>query len=280
MRGATRHLSGHLLRRHVARPRRLPAARRGAGRPRPRGATRWRTPSSPATRRPPRCSRCARTASSWRKVQGVEPEWMHVALGGSKHETDRFRVADHMAYYPVRARFEESWRRTAAVPRDRHLPGARRTLRGLSMGRDVRRPAPSRRSPVARRGHQRRQRTELRGARRHHPGRARRRCRCPSDHRSRGSGADARPRAGAHPGGGRGASTGCCSSSLDAAGGGHGSRAAAAAIQGDLFFDLEGDPFVQEGGGRPRLPVRSGSRPFASTGKPAFHAIWGTRLGG
>ena len=41
------------------------------------------------------------------QVQGVEPPWMEVALGGSARAIDRFRVADHMAYYRrVRARFE------------------------------------------------------------------------------------------------------------------------------------------------------------------------------
>jgi uncharacterized protein len=42
-------------------------------------------------------------------IQGVEPLRMHVVLGGSKRETATFRVADHMAYYrAVKRRFEES----------------------------------------------------------------------------------------------------------------------------------------------------------------------------
>ncbi len=42
-------------------------------------------------------------------IQGVQPEWMHVALGGSKHETASFRVTDYMAYYrTVKHRFEGS----------------------------------------------------------------------------------------------------------------------------------------------------------------------------
>jgi predicted RecB family nuclease len=41
------------------------------------------------------------------RVQGVEPPWMEVALGGSARAIDRFRVADYMAYYRrARARFE------------------------------------------------------------------------------------------------------------------------------------------------------------------------------
>ena len=39
--------------------------------------------------------------------QGVEPEWMHVALGGSARTVARHRVADYMAYYrTVKAAFE------------------------------------------------------------------------------------------------------------------------------------------------------------------------------
>ena len=43
------------------------------------------------------------------RIQGVEPEWMHVALGGSARAVERFRVADYMAYYrQVKRRFEEA----------------------------------------------------------------------------------------------------------------------------------------------------------------------------
>jgi predicted RecB family nuclease len=39
-------------------------------------------------------------------VQGVRPEWMHVALGGSARTVERLRVDDFMAYYrSVRSRF-------------------------------------------------------------------------------------------------------------------------------------------------------------------------------
>jgi uncharacterized protein len=41
------------------------------------------------------------------EAQGVEPEWMHVALGGSARAVERHRVADYMAYYRmVKAAFE------------------------------------------------------------------------------------------------------------------------------------------------------------------------------
>jgi predicted RecB family nuclease len=40
-------------------------------------------------------------------LQGVEPESMHVALGGSRRAVEAFRVADYMAYYrTVKAEFE------------------------------------------------------------------------------------------------------------------------------------------------------------------------------
>lgn len=41
------------------------------------------------------------------RIQRVRPEWMHVALGGSARETARLRVDDYMAYYrAAKARFE------------------------------------------------------------------------------------------------------------------------------------------------------------------------------
>ena len=33
------------------------------------------------------------------RIQGVQPEWLHVALGGSARAVERFRVDDYMAYY-------------------------------------------------------------------------------------------------------------------------------------------------------------------------------------
>src|ERR1035437_10163427 len=41
------------------------------------------------------------------QVQGLQPEWMRVALGGSSRTVERHRVADYMAYYRmVKAAFE------------------------------------------------------------------------------------------------------------------------------------------------------------------------------
>jgi uncharacterized protein len=49
------------------------------------------------------------------RIQGHEPEWMYVALGGSARTVERHRVGDYMAYYRVaRRRFEE--KAATAVP--------------------------------------------------------------------------------------------------------------------------------------------------------------------
>ena len=41
------------------------------------------------------------------RIQGIEPELLHVVLGGSSHETESLRVADYMAYYRrIKAEFE------------------------------------------------------------------------------------------------------------------------------------------------------------------------------
>jgi predicted RecB family nuclease len=43
------------------------------------------------------------------RIQGVRPEWLYVALGGSAHAVERLRVDDYMAYYRgVRDRFLEA----------------------------------------------------------------------------------------------------------------------------------------------------------------------------
>lgn len=42
------------------------------------------------------------------RIQGLQPEWMHVALGGSARALERHRVTDYMAYYrQARRLFEE-----------------------------------------------------------------------------------------------------------------------------------------------------------------------------
>jgi predicted RecB family nuclease len=55
------------------------------------------------------------------RIQGREPEWMHVALGGSGRTVERHRVGDFMAYYRlVKRRFEERVAQTVAAypPKD------------------------------------------------------------------------------------------------------------------------------------------------------------------
>jgi uncharacterized protein len=50
-------------------------------------------------------------------LQGIQPEWLHVALGGSAHETARLRVDDFMAYYRAsKERFEEAVGPAAVTP--------------------------------------------------------------------------------------------------------------------------------------------------------------------
>ena len=49
------------------------------------------------------------------RIQGRQPEWMHVALGGSAGTVDRHRVADYMAYYGQARRLFED-RIAATVP--------------------------------------------------------------------------------------------------------------------------------------------------------------------
>ncbi len=49
-------------------------------------------------------------------IQGVEPEWMRVALGGSARAVEKHRVADYMAYYrTVKAAFEARVRADGGV---------------------------------------------------------------------------------------------------------------------------------------------------------------------
>ena len=93
---------------------------------------------------PPRQGECgpptARTSSCWTGAQGIEPERMHVALGGSAHAVEPLRVDDYMAYYraakPVPCRARRSG--------DTALPSGPRTrsrsaLRRVPLGNRMRR---------------------------------------------------------------------------------------------------------------------------------------------
>ena len=174
-----------------------------------RRATRSRTPSSRATSRPAPSSRSARTSTSSRDP-GVRPGVMHVALGGSARETAELRVADYMAYYrrPSAASRRCSAATAPAPPpiRRRDLPGARRALRRLPLGRAVR-AAPARRRPPLAGGRDHGAPAQGAGAREldtaTRPGRPPLPLVPPLDGTQRGS-ARARPRAGPPPGRGRG----------------------------------------------------------------------------
>ena len=82
-------------------------------------------------------------------IQGVRPEWLYVALGGSARTVERLRVDDYMAYYrSVRDRFMATMadETPAAYPPADDLSRTRRALRRLPLGGRVR-PAPPRRRP-------------------------------------------------------------------------------------------------------------------------------------
>ena len=81
------------------------------------------------------------------RIQGVRPEWLHVALGGSARSIERLRVDDYMAYYrSARDRFLATLadETPADLPARRHLPGSGRALRCLPLGRRMRRHAAGR----------------------------------------------------------------------------------------------------------------------------------------
>ena len=214
------------------------------------------------------------------QVQGVQPPWMEVALGGSARAIERFRVADYMAYYRrARARFEAlmadsppAYPVTATYPepvehcevcrwavavrperrRDDHLSlVAGITHAAAAAARDHRR------------GHGG-------GAwRAAHPG--------PPPHRGhQRAGPGARPRAGTPPGGGPARRTGCCSSCSSRSRRSAAWRCCREPSPGDLFFDIEGDPFVEEGGSDGLEYLFGVIEPATSTAGRRFHAFWGT----
>ena len=84
-------------------------------------------------------------------IQGRQPEFLYVVLGGSARPTDRRRVDDFMAYYRrVKREFEAAvgvrgdGGRPVRVPARRHVPGARRALRRLPLGARSARPGAAR----------------------------------------------------------------------------------------------------------------------------------------
>ena len=80
------------------------------------------------------------------RIQGVRPEWLHVALGGSARTVERLRVDDYMAYYrSARDRFLATLadETPPTYPPADDLPRARRALRRLPLGGRMRETAPS-----------------------------------------------------------------------------------------------------------------------------------------
>ena len=124
-----------------------------------RTTTRSPTRSSPATsRRAPILQICS-YVDQLERIQGVRPEWLHVALGGSARAVETLRVDDYMAYYrSARDRFLATLAdRDAARPTRR-----RRTYPEPVEHCDVCRwaaecvdPSPRGRSPEPRRRHHR-----------------------------------------------------------------------------------------------------------------------------
>ena len=176
----------------LARPRRLPPARRDAGAASRLGPVALRGRRHQARARHVKASAVLQICSyvdQLERIQGVRPEWMHVALGGSARAVERLRVDDYMAYYRERPRpLPGDARRTsrAAPTRPRRPTPSRSSTATSAAGtaecaarrRERRPPEPRGRASAAR---QRRALTR-RGDR--HARGARRRCRCRSTRRS------------------------------------------------------------------------------------------------
>ena len=127
-RGRRRHLPGHVLRRHVARPRRLPAPRRRPGAPVGVGAWSYEVADTKLARhvkaeRAPPDLRLHRPAGAG---PGRPPSGCTSRSAAAPAPSSDFRVADYMAYY----------RRA----RDRFLA----TIDGRRRRRPTRRPPPTR----------------------------------------------------------------------------------------------------------------------------------------
>ena len=141
----------------LARPRRLPAARRRPGSPvasGARGTTRSPTPSSPGTSRRARSSRSARTSTSSSGSRACARSGCTSRSGGSaraRRAAARRRLHGLLPERPDRFLATLADDDAADLPAGRHLPGPGRALRRLPLGRRMRRPSPRRRPPQPRR---------------------------------------------------------------------------------------------------------------------------------
>ena len=175
-------------------------------------------------------------------IQGGAPERMHVVLGTRESQT--FRVAEFVAYYrSVKRGFEDPIVATPALSSD--LSGAGRALRAVSLGGALRRAARGRRSSEPRGRIRRSQRTRLgRGGSRPSRSSLRRSRRIAPADRDRGrSRACVRRRAADGRSARRESSATNCSTPEEE----RGFARLPEPSEGDVFFDMEGDPFFDDG---------------------------------
>ena len=230
-------------------------------------------------------------------IQGVQPESLHVVLGGRERPTDTLRVEDYMAYYRrVKADFEAAVGLRGDVPR----PPIRRSRRtrsrsstatcaaGTSCAR--RSGAPTTTSASSRAPRRASAARSRRAAWRRDAGSPSCRCRWTRSSRASAPGrwSGSRSRRGSRSSRRTGAR--CCGSSCRSIADADGNPVPDRGLlglpepsPGDLFLDLEGDPFALDDGIdylfgilEPRTP-ETDPRWAAADGQPvpAFHAFWG-----
>jgi uncharacterized protein len=133
-----RHLPGDVLRRHLPRARRLPARGRARRPPSRWGPYHYEVADTKLARHV-KASAVLQICSyvdQLERLQGVRPEWLHVALGGSAR-SGRDACASTTTWRTTGASATGSWRRWR--DRRRRVPAARptrsrRPLRGLPLG--------------------------------------------------------------------------------------------------------------------------------------------------
>ena len=241
-------LPGDALRRRLARPRGLPRARGAPVRPRRLGATRWSTPSSRARSSRTSSSSSASTRSCSQQVQGDGPEQIHVLLGTGERKSSRSPTSP-----PTTAACARQFEAELADGLERHLSRSGPPLRPVPLVGRLRRASRSRRPPEPGRAHRRGRRprssanagittvAEL--------GRARGR-RTPRRRSARSAFERLRQQARlqvAPARHGRRRATSCSSPSSTRTKARRGFALLPRPSEGDVFFDIEGDPFYEDG---------------------------------
>ncbi|MBX3032011.1 MAG: TM0106 family RecB-like putative nuclease [Chloroflexi bacterium] len=218
------------------------------------------------------------------QVQGHQPPWMEVALGGSARAIERFRVDDHMAYYrrvrgrflalltdsppeyPVTATYPEPvehcgvcrWAAACATRRrhDDHLSlvaGITKRQREALEEQGIRRLDKLAVMPIP-------VRPAVKGLNDEPTERIREQARLQLEARAAGK---------------------VLFELLDPIEAKRGLALLPPPSPGDLFFDMEGDPFVEEGGSDGLEYLFGVIEPGTLVdGKPRFHAFWGTDRAG